>query len=223
MTDKPDFSRETYWHTTRPGWAVLGVDEAGRGPWAGPVVAAAAWLTPAAISQLPNGIADSKTLGEEKRTQLYDSLVNQANSGDTLRFASATVAAATIDRHGIIAATTEAMRRACAKLTLPSEVARASRVILLDGKQRLAIADDTPASIIETHIKGDGRILSIAIASIVAKVTRDRLMAAMSRQYPMYGWDKNKGYGTKAHALALARYGVSRHHRKSFRPVADHC
>ena len=223
MTNRPDFSRETYWHTTRPGWAVLGVDEAGRGPWAGPVVAAAAWLTADAISQLPAGIADSKTLSEEKRDYLYASLTSQANGCDTLRFASATVAAATIDRHGIISATTEAMRRACAKLTLPAEVARASRVILLDGKQRLAIADDAPDSIIETHIKGDGRILSIAIASIVAKVTRDRLMVAMSRDYPMYGWDKNKGYGTKAHAQALARHGTSPHHRKSFRPVADHC
>lgn len=183
----------------RLGGMVCGIDEAGRGPWAGPVVAAAVILDPARV---PRGIDDSKRLTPAAREELFQALLTCAGIG---------VGAASvneIDSINILQATLRAMERALAALPHAPDAA------LVDGN-RLPILP-CPALAV---IGGDGRSLSIAAASIVAKVTRDRMMRELAREYPVYGWDRNKGYGTSVHAAALARHGVSPHHRLSFGPV----
>ena len=180
---------------------IAGVDEAGRGPWAGPVVAAAVVLDPNAI---PAGIADSKKLTAERRDALFDEIFAAAQVG--IAFADAE----RIDRDNILAATMWAMQRAVAGLEpRPS-------LVLVDGNRAPALD-----CAIETIIKGDALSLSIAAASIVAKVSRDRMMARLDAQYPGYGFAQHKGYGTAQHSAALARYGVTPLHRRSFKPVRD--
>lgn len=238
---QPDFSRESYWHRTRPNWTVIGLDEAGRGPWAGPVVAGAAWIDPKARLDVPRGIGDSKTLTPKCREQLYETLVAQSEAGGGVRVATGSASHQVIDDLGIIAATTQAMREAWQNLTLPVPIHQThphpqnqnpnknlgktkGTVFLLDGPLALRVADETDdATIIDPQTGGDKRILSIAIASIIAKVVRDHHMCTLAKEYPQYGWENNKGYGTAAHAQALARHGVSPYHRKSFRPCADMC
>ena len=178
---------------------VAGVDEAGRGPWAGPVVAAAVILDPARI---PSGIADSKVLMPEEREAIFPRIMATAHVGigiaDVFR----------IDRDNILNATLWAMAEAVAALK------ERPGLVLIDGNRapRLAV----PA---RTIVKGDSRCLSIAAASIVAKVTRDRLMVELGRAFPDYGFERHKGYGTPEHQAALARHGVTEHHRRSFKPV----
>jgi ribonuclease HII len=179
---------------------VAGVDEAGRGPWAGPVVAGAAVLDPA---DLPNGIADSKTLSRARREALYDALAACARIGVGI------ASVAEIDRLNILGATMLAMRRAVDDLgVMPGHV-------LVDGNRLPAL--DCPATAV---VRGDARCVSIAAASIVAKVTRDRIMADLARAHPAFGWDHNAGYGTAEHRAALDAHGVTPHHRRSFAPVA---
>ncbi|SLN33981.1 ribonuclease HII [Oceanibacterium hippocampi] len=179
---------------------VAGIDEAGRGPLAGPVVAAAVILDPA---RLPAGIADSKILSAKVRAHLHDEIraVALVGVGQASR--------AEIDELNILWATMLAMQRALA--ALPARPARA----LIDGNRCPVLP--CPA---EAVVKGDGRSLSIAAASIVAKVTRDRIMAALDGECPGYGWCRNQGYGTAEHLAALAELGPSAHHRRSFAPVA---
>ncbi|SFR55317.1 RNase HII [Yoonia tamlensis] len=180
--------------------AIAGVDEVGRGPLAGPVVAAAVILNPANI---PAGLNDSKKLTAKKRDALYDAIMAAAD----VSLAQATVAE--IDEHNILRASHIAMVRAIAGLARPADYA------LIDGNlvpRGLAIAN-------ETIVKGDGRSLSIAAASVIAKVWRDRHMVDLAQQYPGYGWEKNAGYPTAAHKSGLANLGVTPHHRRSFKPV----
>lgn len=191
----PDLSFE---HAA-PASPVCGVDEAGRGPWAGPVAAAAVILGPAP----PEGLNDSKKLSAARRDALCDAIRETCAVGVGM----ATVAE--IDAMNILQATFLAMRRAVS--TLPTTPAHA----LIDGN-REPTGLPCPAT---TVIKGDGRSLSIAAASIVAKVTRDRLMRRLAAEFPQYGWDRNMGYGVKAHAEALSLHGVTPHHRRSFRPI----
>lgn len=183
---------------------VFGVDEVGRGPWAGPVVAAAACLDPARI---PPGLADSKSLSPARREALAARLAEVAPG---LAVAEASVGE--IDRLNIRAATLLAMARAVAAL--------AARVgppamVLVDGNALPELG--VPARAI---IRGDGEVASIAAAAIVAKVARDQLMGALAAVHPGYGWARNKGYGTAEHAAGLARLGVTAHHRRSFAPIA---
>ena len=179
---------------------VCGVDEAGRGPWAGPVVAAAVILDPARI---PDGIDDSKRLTGARREALLADLTRYAIIG----IGRAEVAE--IDALNILQASHLAMRRAILALRLRPAMA------LIDGN-RAPSGLECPC---RTVVGGDARCLSIAAASIVAKVTRDRIMVALSQQFPGYGWASNMGYGTKAHSDGLARLGVTPHHRRSFKPI----
>lgn len=181
------------------GGPIAGVDEAGRGPWAGPVVAAAVILDPARI---PAGIDDSKALDEDAREIAYRRVVEVAE------VAVAIADPDRIDRDNILNATMWAMANAVGGL------ARAPRLALIDGNRTPRLACATRAI-----VKGDARCLSIAAASIVAKVTRDRLMVALAREHPGYGFERHKGYGTPEHQAALQRLGVSPIHRRSFKPV----
>ncbi len=194
----PDFSLEEAEH--RAGRApVAGVDEAGRGPLAGPVVAAAVILAPGAI---PPGLDDSKALGARERARLYQAIMESA------AVAVAMADEARIDRDNILSATLWAMAEAVARLRPRPAVA------LIDGNHTPSLA--CPAHAI---VKGDARSLSIAAASIVAKVTRDRLMEELAERYPGYGFERHKGYGTAAHRKALAALGPCPAHRRSFAPV----
>lgn len=177
--------------------AVCGVDEAGRGPLAGPVVAAAVIL-PQGI-ELP-GVNDSKKITEKKRELLFDFVKENA-----LAYGIGEASETEIDEINILQATFLAMRRAIEALQIPADFA------LIDGNRIAGLS--IPA---ETVVGGDGRVLSIAAASILAKVTRDRYMREMAEQYPQYGFEKHKGYGTKAHYAAIAEYGICPLHRKTF-------
>jgi ribonuclease HII len=182
---------------------VAGIDEAGRGPWAGPVVAAAVVLDP---KNIPAGIADSKALDADQRAVLYDKII--ASSCYGVGIADVT----RIDRDNILNATMWAMSEALADLG--RKTAQPPRLALIDGNRapRLAIAT-------RTVVKGDAKCLSIAAASIVAKVTRDRMMIDMAERLPGYGFERHKGYGTSEHQLAIQRLGVCDEHRRSFKPV----
>ncbi len=177
--------------------AVCGIDEAGRGPLAGPVVAAAVIL-PRGI-ELP-GVNDSKKIPERKRELLYDFVTEHA-----LAWAIGEADEREIDEQNILNATFLAMRRAVQALPIPPDFA------LVDGNCIRGL--DIPA---ETVVGGDGCVLSIAAASILAKVTRDRYMREMAKQYPQYGFEKHKGYGTKAHYAAIEQYGICPLHRRTF-------
>jgi ribonuclease HII len=191
----PDYSREA-----RLAEPVCGVDEAGRGPLAGPVVAAAVILDPRAI---PVGLDDSKRLDAERRDTLFDRICATAH------VSVATASAATIDATDIRAATLTAMRRAIAGLAVRPHVA------LIDGR------DVPPGLAIEGRalVKGDQLSVSIAAASIIAKVVRDRLMIAADATWPGYGFADHKGYGTARHLAAIARLGACPLHRLSFAPL----
>lgn len=182
---------------------IAGIDEAGRGPLAGPV-AAAAVILPSAFS-CP-GLDDSKKISAKKREDLYEILTNHPH----VRWSVATADHSEIDHLNILRATHLAMRRAAETLS------QAPDHCLIDG---LPVRDfPFPHDAI---IKGDGRSLSIAAASIIAKVTRDRLMREIDREFPQFGFAKHQGYGTKAHLEALRIHGPCRYHRRSFQPVAQ--
>ncbi len=178
---------------------VCGIDEAGRGPWAGPVVAAAVVLDP---KQIPHGLNDSKKLTEAKREALYPVIMAQAQVG--IGIADVT----RIDRDNILAATLWAMGESVRSLMILPSLA------LVDGDR----APKLPCPV-ETIIEGDGRSLSIAAASIIAKVTRDRMMVALDAAHPGYGFARHKGYGTAEHQAALSRLGPCPQHRMSFAPL----
>jgi len=194
----PDYSIEERILAQNSG-PVAGVDEVGRGPLAGPVLAAAVIFDP---KQIPEGVNDSKKLNMRKREALFARIMDIAIVG----IGEASVDE--IDRLNIRRATHLAMARA---------------VNALPEKPSFAIVDgnDPPplACSCETIVGGDGRSVSIAAASIVAKVTRDRMMIRLDETHPGYGWRTNMGYGTKEHLEGMQRLGVTPHHRKSFAPV----
>ena len=187
--------------TVRARGGVAGIDEVGRGPWAGPVLAAAVVLDRAAI---PDGIDDSKALAKDQREALFEAL---RLSGAAIGVGAASVAE--IETLNILGASLLAMRRAAVALGCRPGLA------LVDGNRAPALACP-----VRTLIGGDAISASIAAASIVAKVTRDRLMARLALCHPGYGWERNAGYGTAEHRRALARLGPSPHHRRTFAPVA---
>ena len=195
----PDFSFETTAHA-RALAPVAGVDEVGRGPLAGPVTAAAVILDPAHI---PQGLGDSKALSSTKRERLFAEIMGSAQ----VSVAHATVEE--IDALNILRASHLAMQRAVAGLAIPPAHVLVDGNLIPAGLQGRA----------EAIVKGDAKSLSIAAASIIAKVTRDRIMVDLAQQHPGYGWEINAGYPTKQHLEALLNLGVTPWHRRSFRPV----
>lgn len=176
---------------------VCGVDEAGRGPLAGPIYAAAVILPQ---NFMIDGLNDSKKLSARKREFLYDKIIENA-----LAFGIAFASETEIDQINILNATFLAMKRAVDALKMKPDLA------LIDGSSSPKLD-----SLTKTIIKGDSLSASIAAASILAKVTRDRFMTNLSYEYPQYGFEKHKGYGTKIHVEAIKKYGPSTIHRKSF-------
>ena len=176
---------------------VAGVDEAGRGPLAGPVVASAVILDP---ERIPEGLNDSKQLTAARREELYAEILATAD------VAVSSLSSVSIDRINILRASLEAMRRAVASLP------RAARFVLVDGR-------DVPQGLrcpARALVKGDARSFSIAAASIVAKVTRDRMMRAAGTIYPQYGFEQHAGYATEVHRAAIASHGPCIIHRRTF-------
>jgi ribonuclease HII len=196
---RPTFRRERA-AIKRGIWPVAGCDEAGRGPLAGPVVAAAVILDP---DRVPRGLNDSKKLDQAEREKLYDKICASAE------VAVAFAPPARIDRDNILRASLWALAQAV--LALPVR----PRLVLVDGRDRIEVGCDCQAV-----IRGDALVASIAAASIVAKVTRDRLMCQLARAHPGYGFERHMGYGVPQHIAALARLGPTIHHRRSFSPVA---
>ena len=194
----PSFRRERAL-IKRGVWPVAGCDEAGRGPLAGPVVAAAVVLDP---RRIPKGIDDSKRLTAARREELFEQICATAS------FAVAFASPSRIDRDNILRASLWALTRAVQALPeMPKHV-------FVDGRDRLDTSCDC-----EAVIGGDGLIMSIAAASIIAKVTRDRLMCALAQDCPGYGFESHKGYGVPEHLAALQRLGPSVQHRRLFAPV----
>src|SRR6201995_2733913 len=181
-------------------WPVAGCDEAGRGPLAGPVVAAAVVLDP---RRIPKGLDDSKRLTAEEREELFEEICTTAS------FAVAFASPARIDRDNILRASLWALARAVHALP------ETPKHVFVDGRDRIDVAGHC-----EAVIGGDGLVMSIAAASIVAKVTRDRLMCALAQDCPGYGFEQHKGYGVPEHLDALNRLGPTIHHRSFFAPVA---
>ena len=182
---------------------IAGIDEVGRGPWAGPVYACAAIIDTRKIARSGlAGLDDSKKLNLQQRETLYARLIEHAQVG--IGFCTVEE----IDSINILQASLLAMKRAVDALPIQPHYA------LIDGNKKPDLA--VPC---EAIIEGDAKSYSIAAASIVAKVTRDRLMSELAARHPGYGWHTNMGYGTKEHQAALAKLGVTEHHRKSFAPV----
>ena len=182
------------------GLPVAGVDEAGRGPWAGPVVVAAVILNP---DRIPEGLNDSKVLTAEAREDRYVEIMATACVSIAIGHVKR------IDRDNILQASLWGMRAAFRGLQVPRAAALIDGNLIprrFPGKARAVVA-------------GDALSLSVAAASIIAKVTRDRIMVNLAKRYRRYGWESNKGYGTPEHALAVKKHGVCTHHRRSFAPV----
>ncbi|MCZ4261448.1 ribonuclease HII [Limimaricola sp. G21655-S1] len=195
----PDFTAETT-ARTRGLVRICGVDEVGRGPLAGPVTAAAVILDP---ERIPDGLDDSKRLTARRRLALAAEIAAVAE----VSIAHASVEE--IESHNILRASHLAMVRAVAGLSAPP------CHVLVDGNM-VPRGLDYPS---ETMVGGDARSLSIAAASIVAKVARDRIMAELAQRHPGYGWERNSGYGTAQHMAALLDLGVTPHHRRGFKPI----
>ena len=199
MRSRPDLSLEEAAHAVGHR-RVMGIDEAGRGPIAGPVVAAAVILDPQAV---PEGIDDSKRLSPKRRAVLRSQIESTAQWGIGV------VEVDVIDRINILQATFLAMREAARGL--------AADHALIDGRQVPAGLNCSAEGIVE----GDARSLSIAAASILAKEHRDDIMRALAQQDPRFNWGENKGYLTEAHRRALLQHGPTQHHRRSFAPVRN--
>lgn len=192
-----DFSREA--RLQAQGYqSIAGVDEVGRGSWAGPVVVAAVVLNPLTV---PNGLTDSKKISAKRRAALALEISKHAE------FSIIEISVEEIDRTNILAASLLGMQSALRDMR--------PDYALIDGN-RLPERLDCPA---EALVKGDEKSASIAAASIVAKVHRDALMADLAREYPGYGWERNAGYGTSEHKNALQHLGITPHHRQSFKPI----
>jgi ribonuclease HII len=195
----PHYIYEARFLKTIPG-PIAGVDEAGRGPLAGPVVAAAVILD---RKRMPKGLNDSKQLSADAREALFPQIMDRA-----IAVGVGEASVDEIDLINIRQATHMAMARAVRALNIAAAFA------LVDGNDAPALP--CPC---DTLVDGDAKSVSIAAASIIAKVTRDRMMDALHNEHPFYGWITNKGYGTAEHLSALSRHGVTSHHRRSFAPV----
>ena len=206
----PDLSHERQF-----SGPVIGIDEVGRGPWAGPVTVTAIWLCPFSYDNLPVDIDDSKKIKAARRVSLASLLMAPPHIHHTV-----SIDVSKIDLMGILQATFAGMTAAaeglCDKFItagLPAPVHA-----LVDGN---ILPSDMPLAA-TALIKGDSRSLSIAAASIIAKTTRDHLMCDLDEAYPGYGWASNKGYGTKVHQAGLDQFGITPYHRKSFKPMLQY-
>ena len=200
MRSIPDFSIEQNCGKK----IIAGVDEAGRGPLCGPVVAGAVVFKKYNFDDMPI-ISDSKQMSEKQRNIAYDWITNNPD----IVWAVAQCSAAEIDEMNILQASLTAMKRAICVLGINVEYC------LVDGNKM-------PKDLIgEPVVKGDARSLSIAAASVLAKVTRDRIMTELSKKYPQYEWEKNAGYPTQQHLQAIDKYGINEHYRKTYRPVKE--
>ena len=200
MRSVPDFSIEINCGKK----IIAGIDEAGRGPLCGPVVAGAVVFKKYDFDDMPI-ISDSKQMSEKQRNLAYDWITNNPD----VDWAVAQCSPAEIDELNILWASMRAMERAVDLLKEKPEYC------LVDGNR-------VPKNLTgEAVVKGDAKSLSIAAASIVAKVTRDRLMKELAKKYPEYAWDKNAGYTTLQHLQAIEKYGINEHYRKSFGPVKE--
>ncbi|QJC27786.1 ribonuclease HII [Anaplasma platys] len=189
-------------HCKTDNAVVVGVDEVGYGALAGPVFAAAVYI-PHATRELMTDIKDSKALSIKKREELFDLLAEYS----VFNIGHASVSE--IEQHNILVASHMAMKRALAGLTLPHV-----DLVLIDGIRNVDLSWPS-----QTITKGDSLCTSIAAASIIAKVSRDRLMKELHQHHPEYAWNKNHGYGTKAHIDATILHGITPHHRRTFAPV----
>ncbi len=200
MVDNPDFSIEESYNTS-----CCGIDEAGRGTLVGPVVAACVFI-PQENKNLPiwKEINDSKKLSAKKREYLYGEIRQSCYCG----IGQATIEE--IDDINILNATMLAMKKSYKNMGFSTEIS------LIDGNRAPEIENN-----IQTIIKGDSKSISIAAASIIAKVYRDNLLKKLGEEYPEYKWDKNSGYGTKEHLEAIYKYGITPYHRKSFAPIKN--
>lgn len=201
---------ETKCFGEHPDWHVAGVDEAGRGPLVGPVVAAAVSMPLTLANELIvgnlSGLNDSKQLSESKRELFFHVLTNTPE----IDFGIGIVSAQEIDKINILNATHLAMRRAILSLKTPANF------VLVDGLRVKGLPCEH-----EAIVKGDAKSFFIAAASVIAKVTRDHALVELDKEFPEYGFAKHKGYGTAEHLDALRKYGPCREHRRSFKPVAD--
>ncbi len=197
-TAPTDYEREAW---GRGLCHVVGVDEAGCGPLAGPVVAAAVALEP---GQQLEGVYDSKALTRKQREDLAREIRDRV-----LAFSVAAASTREIDRFNIRRATSLAMRRAVARLPFEPEL------LLVDGRSMPELREHTAI------VKGDRLSLSIACASILSKTVRDRLMERLASRYPAYGWEENKGYGTGQHLAAIREHGPTPHHRHTWAPIVQ--
>jgi ribonuclease HII len=198
----------------------IGIDEVGRGPLAGPVIAAAVWIsTDLAIELLKNSswlpVRDSKKMTHNQRNRIVEWAKEQ--SKDKLKYSITDATVEEIDRLNILQASLLAMQRTYSLLDINKEI------VLVDGNA----APNIKNTRIITVIKGDAQVLTIALASIVAKEHRDSLMKKLSNEFPQYGWNTNMGYGSKSHLQAIEKFGITPHHRKSFAPmnrlIHSHC
>lgn len=196
---RPTFRRERRW-LVKGVWPIAGCDEVGRGPLAGPVVAAAVVLDP---NRIPRGLNDSKKLDAEAREKLYEKICA------TAEVAVAFGSTERIDRDNILRASLWALARAVKALPVRP------KMVFVDGNMKIDCGCDC-----EAVVSGDALVMSIAAASIVAKVTRDRLMARVGLAHPGYGFERHMGYSVPEHFAALQKLGPTIHHRKSFAPVA---
>ncbi len=190
----------------------IGIDEVGRGPLAGPVVAAAVWVSDIAATEIEQSHAsvnDSKKLSSRQRQKVLSWLKTQTQ--DAIRYSIGEASVEEIDKLNILQATFLAMERAYHGLKLDN------LDVLVDGNR----APQLQARSVKTVVKGDSNVLSIALASIIAKEYRDNLMRNLALHYPDYEWNSNVGYGTQQHIEAIIRYGVTEHHRKTFSPVKE--
>ena len=203
----PDLSFETSYD----GY-VIGIDEAGRGPWAGPVTITALWLSPGVYGQLPSDINDSKKIKSSRRASLANLLQMPPNLSCTI-----SKGVDDIDQHGVVKTTLMAMAEATAKvIEQMCKVGIAGPThALIDGP---LLPKNMPCSSTAV-IRGDSKSLSMAGASIIAKHSRDLIMRALDTKWPEYGWRQNNGYGTRQHHQALMKHGISPHHRCSFAPI----
>ncbi|MDB3879863.1 ribonuclease HII [Alphaproteobacteria bacterium] len=200
------------YHERQINAPVIGIDEAGRGPWAGPVTVTAIWLCPSAYDTLPTGIDDSKKIKPPRRAALAAALMASPHLSHTV-----SIGVGQIDQMGILKATFAGMVIVASKLADKMVKAGWGAPVhaLVDGN---LLPPDMPLPA-TALIKGDNRSLSIAAASLIAKTSRDQIMQDLALTYPDYGWASNMGYGTKAHQAGLDQFGLTPHHRHSFKPI----
>lgn len=190
----------------------VGIDEVGRGPLAGPVIAAAVWISDKFIPLLEREklvVKDSKKMTAKQRARVVDWV--SSLSYDVVQYTVASVSVQDIDDFGVLQTSLHAMSLAYEKLNFPIKYA------LVDGNQKPFISDSEVIPI----VKGDDKVLSISLASIIAKEYRDGIMRNLALEYPYYGWETNVGYGSKAHIEAIYTYGITPYHRRTFAPIKD--